>query len=79
MTEEEFADAEAREAFYRRWREHGVEQVRLTLVNDEYPHPPYPHGVWIEGWTDKHAFMLPFGEGGSPPLTAIKPGDNSNG
>lgn len=58
-----------------RWRDEGVTQTRVTIVNDEYPNPPYPHGVWFEGWTDRLANMLPFGEaetaGGAvyPPLT----------
>lgn len=32
------------------WRG-AVEFARLTLVNDEYPNPPYPLGVYFEGWS----------------------------
>lgn len=53
----------------------GAQQMRVTVVSDEYPNEPYPHGYYFEGWTDKHARQLPFGEaepgkGISPPLTA---------
>lgn len=24
---------------------------RLTIINDEHPKPPYPHGVYFEGWS----------------------------
>jgi hypothetical protein len=83
MTEEEFANQ--RESFFDHWRKEGVKQVRVTIVNDEYPHEPYPHGVWLEGWDDPNARMLPFGEAEGPdgpiwpPLTyangnlAVKP------
>jgi hypothetical protein len=76
LTEEEY-HAKEWHAALDKWREEGVRQLRFTIVNDEYPHPPYPHGVWVEGWTDKRARMLPFGEaeapdkGCSPPLTAM--------
>lgn len=58
------------------WRDRGVQQVRVTIVNDDYPNPPYPHGIWIEGWRDIIALMLPFGAARpddgttSPPLVA---------
>jgi hypothetical protein len=48
------------------WHDEGVKQFRCTLVNDEFPHEPYPHGVYFEGWTDKNARMLPFGEAEAP-------------
>jgi hypothetical protein len=57
------------------WREKGVKQLRITIINDEYPHEPYPHGYWLEGWTDERARQLPFGEAETadgpiwPPLT----------
>jgi hypothetical protein len=75
ISEEEYQAGE-HERIFEGWRKDGVQQVRLTLINDQYPNPPYPHGVWIEGWTDKRARMLPFGEaeepGGAiyPPLVA---------
>ena len=69
--EEEFTP-EFRQRLFDGWKAEGMKQVRVTLVNDEYPNPPYPHGVWIEGWTDEKAKMLPFGEGASPPLMSRK-------
>jgi hypothetical protein len=74
VSEEEFTD-EFRVGFMDEWRRLGVKQMRVTLVNDEYPQSGYPHGVWLEGWADESATMLPFGEseepGGPiyPPLT----------
>ena len=72
LTEEEY-QAGDREPIFDRWRDEGVQQVRLTIVNAEYPNDPYPHGVWFEGWRDPKAQQLPFGgeyQGGVwPPLT----------
>lgn len=55
------------------WRDQGVKQTRVTIVNDEYPNEPYPHGVWFEGWTDENARMLPFGHAESPGGAAYPP------
>lgn len=44
------------------WNESGVKHSRITLVNDEFPHPPYPHGYWLEGWAGENVRQLPFGE-----------------
>lgn len=49
-------------------REAGAKQMRLTIVSDEYPNPPYPNGYYFEGWTDENARQLPFAE--SVPLAA---------
>lgn len=49
-----------------RWRKQGVKRARITLINDEFPHEPYPHGYWLEGWLDENARMLPFGESEKP-------------
>lgn len=57
-------------------KEAGAAQIRVTIVNDEFPRPPYPEGVYWEGWTDPKARQLPFGEARpddgtlSPPLMA---------
>lgn len=29
----------------------GVEEIRATIVSDEYPREPYPHGLYFEGWS----------------------------
>jgi hypothetical protein len=71
VSEEEFTEA-FRADLIARWRQAGVKQMRTTLINDQYPQEPYPHGVWVEGWTDENARMLPFGEAGSPPLVALE-------
>jgi hypothetical protein len=74
LTEEQYS-FEAASDIFADWKQKGVKQSRLTIINDEYPHEPYPHGYWLEGWTDENARMLPFGEaeheGGPiwPPLT----------
>lgn len=31
--------------------EHGCEEVRLTIVSDEFPNDGYPHGLYFEGWS----------------------------
>jgi hypothetical protein len=55
--------------------ENGAQSFRITRIDAEHPHDPYPHGYWLEGWRDRLASQLPFGEaeapGGpiSPPLT----------
>jgi hypothetical protein len=28
-----------------------IEWCRFTIVSDEHPNPPYPHGVYFEGWS----------------------------
>lgn len=66
-----------------KFRERGAMQMRVTLVNSEYPDSGYPFGLWIEGWRNKSVPQLPFGssevEGGPvfPPLTAM--GTNPEG
>lgn len=62
-----------------RWRGEGVHQVRATLTGPEIEGDDsgYPAGLWLEGWLDPLATMLPFGgsypEGGPcyPPLTDV--------
>ncbi len=54
----------------------GATQFRLTIVNAEWPAPPYPDGLWFEGWVDPKARHLEFGgvapDGTtSPPLMAV--------
>jgi hypothetical protein len=66
LTEDEYS-REGAGAIFEKWRGEGCKQARLTLVNEEFPNDPYPHGYWLEGWTDKNARQLPFG-------TAEKPG-----
>lgn len=76
LTEDEYRAGQA-DSILAGWREAGVKQARVTIVNDEWPHDPYPHGVWLEGWTDEKARLLPFGEAESPdgpiypPLTYV--------
>ena len=31
-------------------KEVGGTFFRFTIVSDEYPQPPYPHGLYVEGW-----------------------------
>jgi len=62
VSEEEYAEDQFRQDLLERWRDEGARQMRVTIVNEQYPHEPYPHGVWIEGWLDSEAQMLPFGE-----------------
>lgn len=69
----EYSEAEHRRQFD--WmREAGAKQGRVTIVSEEYPNQPYPHGYYFEGWKDEKARLLPFGEaeapdkGCSPPL-----------
>ncbi len=33
-----------------RMRANGANFFRLTIVSDEYPNPPYPDGIYLEGW-----------------------------
>ena len=53
----------------------GAQQMRVTIVSDEWPKSPYPNGVYWEGWIDPRARHLPFGDARpddgtlSPPLT----------
>jgi hypothetical protein len=68
-TADDYSD-EARQKVLDGWRDEGVKLIRFTFINDVHPHDPYPHGFYLEGWTDQFARQLPFGEGGSPPLVA---------
>jgi hypothetical protein len=63
----------------RDWRETGVKHLRVTLTGPdiEGDDTNYPAGMWLEGWDDENARMLPFGapwpnEDSAiwPPLTA---------
>lgn len=62
--------------------EHGAQFFRMTVVSEEHPRPPYPHGIWLEGWRDKLAVPIEFGSANpvdgtiSPPLTT---GEDSHG
>lgn len=55
--------------------EHGARFFRYTIVSPKHPHPPYPHGLYVEGWENPHPVPIPFGDaekpGGAiwPPLT----------
>lgn len=40
-------------------REHGATWFRMTIVSDDYPMPPYPHGLYMEGWRVDPARMDP--------------------
>lgn len=31
----------------------GAKWLRFTIVSDDYPKPPYPHGLYVEGWVEK--------------------------
>jgi hypothetical protein len=66
---------------FAQWREKGVKQVRVTLTGPdiEGDDTNYPAGLWLEGWEDENARMLPFGapwpnEDSAiwPPLTATE-------
>lgn len=41
-------------------REAGMQLMRVTLINDEFDQPPYPHGWYLEGWRDHRAIQPPF-------------------
>lgn len=63
-----------------RWREDGIQQGRVTLIEPDDETNLYPPGLWIEGWKDGSARQLPFGAGypdenspSYPPLTACVP------
>lgn len=62
ISEDEWADAGERQKLIDGWRRDGIKQMRVTIVNEQYPDSGYPYGVWIEGWLDEKAQMLPFGE-----------------
>jgi hypothetical protein len=53
-------------------RAHGAVFWRFTIVSPEYPNPPYPDGLYVEGWKDVPEGpwkQAPF----SFPLTETKP------
>lgn len=55
--------------------EGGARFFRYTVISPEHPKPPYPDGLWVEGWEQRNVRALPFGAAGpdgaiSPPLTA---------
>jgi hypothetical protein len=41
--------------------------ARVTLVSDDYPNEPYPHGLYFEGWETVPAEQPPF----NYPLMAV--------
>lgn len=48
------ADGEGRalvEQMARVMRESGVEEMRVTIVSEEYPNAVYPNGLYMEGWS----------------------------
>lgn len=61
-------------------RTEGATQFRVTITGPEAEDDQtgYPPGLWIEGWNDPQATLLPFGtaaeEGGAiyPPLTCAE-------
>lgn len=64
-----------------RWRNEGVKQGRVTITGPgiEGDTTGYPAGLWLEGWKDEKAQMLPFGAGYPdengpcyPPLQAVE-------
>ena len=60
---------------FAKWREEGVQQVRITHTGPdvEGDKTGYPAGIWLEGWLDKNAVMLPFGAPWPTPDSAIWP------
>lgn len=56
-------------------RERGATWFRMTIVSPEYPKPPYPDGLYLEGWMIEPERMeipsrsAPF----NFPLTAAEP------
>ncbi len=60
---------EAIRAISEKWR--GIAHfARWTIINDDHPNEPYPHGLYFEGWSAKPDFAA--GECAAPfsfPLT----------
>jgi len=58
----------------KRMQTNGATFARLTLVSQEYPSPPYPHGYYLEGWAVDPARMDPPGKQApfNFPLTTLK-------
>lgn len=54
-----------------------VEWGRFTIVSEEFPNPPYPPGLYFEGWSKApHSYDPPRKEAPfAYPLTAIEPGE----
>lgn len=44
----------------------GATFFRATIASDQYPKPPYPHGLYLEGWREMPGKQAPF----NFPLTA---------
>jgi hypothetical protein len=42
------------------FRDEGCVFGRWTIVNDEHPNEPYPHGLYFEGWTEVPIPQPPF-------------------
>ncbi len=68
-----YVDLEPRETFEARChasielqKADGATFARFTIVNDEFPKEPYPHGFYIKGWRERPAVQPPF----DYPLTA---------
>lgn len=62
-----FVSLEPRDTFEERRRhsfnlmaQDGATFWRVTVVSDEYPNEPYPHGLYIEGWLERPAEQPPF-------------------
>lgn len=49
-----------RDQCLRSWCDTGVRAIRITEISDKYPNPPYPDGMYIEGWLVDPAKMEPF-------------------
>ena len=56
----------------RKWKADGIHQMRATLIS-EGDDTVYPAGLWLEGWKDRFARQLPFGDPWPTPLSAIWP------
>lgn len=37
----------------RQMRSRGATFCRITIVSADYPKPPYPHGLYFEGWFEQ--------------------------
>lgn len=40
----------------------GATFFRMTVASDQYPKPPYPHGLYLEGWRVDPAMQNPSGQ-----------------
>jgi hypothetical protein len=38
----------------------GAKSWRFTVINDEFPHEIYPHGLYVEGWDEAVCGLTPF-------------------